>query len=239
MVTANNLNSIQRHTSAATAAVRHAAWDWPADERVEASSVPQITVGPSFVAGTMIDTEAGRKSVDDLCPGDQILTQDAGAQPIVGIRKVVVPYAVLAELSYLRPIRLPDGFLGASKPLMVSPEQRIMITSVMADLLFDDPEVFVLAKDLVGLGAEAVVPLVKQLEYFQILLADHHVIKANGVWSETLFSQHLKSNEPSMCHDWRLVEGQTLEAVQHQHMARPVLKKFEAQALFNMISAGR
>ena len=232
---ANNLR-IQSNTTSANGALYSAALLRQTDNAVSASAIPDISAASAFVARTWIETAAGQTRIQDLRAGDLVMTADAGAQPIVRMRKITMPYTRLAEQPHLKPIRLPDGFLGASRPLLVSPEQRIMISSPMAELMFDASEVLAVAKDFIGLGAEAVMPLALYLEYYQILLSDHHILKANGVTAESLFVENNEADEATHPKKWEAADDLKLGTVSHTQVARPVLKKFEVEALMTAVS---
>ncbi|PPB82476.1 Hint domain-containing protein [Albidovulum inexpectatum] len=76
---------------------------------------------PCFTAGTLIDTPAGPVPVEDLRPGDMVMTLDHGARPLhwVGRRTV-------AGSGKFAPITIEPGIFDNDIPLVVSPEHRIL-----------------------------------------------------------------------------------------------------------------
>ncbi|MEO1000420.1 MAG: Hint domain-containing protein [Pseudomonadota bacterium] len=137
------------------------------------------SVPPCFVAGTWIVTADGPRPVEALRPGDLIATRDAGLQPLrwVGGRRV-------AARGALAPIEISAGALGNRDAVRVSPNHRMLIADVQAELLFGVPEVLVAAKHLCGGRA------IRALEggevtYFHLLFDQHQIVTANGVASES------------------------------------------------------
>jgi len=92
---------------------------------------------PCFVAGTEVDTPFGPRKVDDLKPGDFVLTRDAGPQAIRWIGATTVTPEGVDD--GLRPVRIRAGALGPGIPdrdLEVSPLHRILIRAPQVPLLF-------------------------------------------------------------------------------------------------------
>lgn len=100
---------------------------------------------PCFVTGTPIITQTGECSVEDLAPGDMVLTMDHGFQPVrwVGQRTVAASGA-------LAPILFAEGALGNDVPLMVSPQHRMMMRGWRVEMNFGEAEVLVPAHSLVN-----------------------------------------------------------------------------------------
>lgn len=76
-----------------------------------------------FVRGTLIKTEDGPRYVETLKTGDMVMTQDRGLQPLVwtGGRKI-------AGVGNMAPIRFDAGVLGNIRPLLVSPQHRMLVS---------------------------------------------------------------------------------------------------------------
>lgn len=143
-----------------------------------------VTAIPCFVRGTMILTQHGEKSVEDLVAGDMIETRDNGLQPIrwIGSR------AVAAEGRHA-PIAIEAGTFGMHRRLVVSPQHRVMLTHWMAELMFGEDEVLVAAKDLVNdcsvrmLGPDDMEN--GEVEYFHLLFNQHQIIFSEGLATES------------------------------------------------------
>jgi hypothetical protein len=141
----------------------------------------QVTIKsiPCFVAGTLIRTPEGERAVEDLRPGDLVETQDDGPQPLrwIGKRRVEATGA-------LAPIRIKAGTFGNHRSLMVSPQHRVLVRDVLAELLFGEREVLVAAKDLVN---DRSVRAVEggTVEYVHLLFDDHQIVFSEGLATES------------------------------------------------------
>lgn len=143
-----------------------------------------------FGRGTMIATERGEVAIEDLRIGDRVMTRDAGAQPVRWIGATGVSAARLDLMPNLRPIRIHAGALGDGMPsrdLVVSPQHRVLVRSRIARRMFDQDEVLVAAKHLLGLDGIEVAHDLPEVEYFHLLLDQHHILTSNGAETESLF----------------------------------------------------
>jgi hypothetical protein len=134
---------------------------------------------PCFVAGTMIATPDGERPVEELRPGDLVLTKDDGPQPLRwrGTRSV-------AAVGKFAPIHIRAGTFGAHRDLLVSPLHRILIRDTLAQVLFGETEVLVAARDLVNDHS------VRrchggQVEYVHLLFDRHQVVYSQGLETES------------------------------------------------------
>ncbi|MFL4471376.1 Hint domain-containing protein [Tateyamaria armeniaca] len=175
-----------------------------------------------FVAGTLIDTDAGAVPVERLRANDRVLTLDDGPQPVIWVgQRDCIGFRADA------PITFATGSIGNTLPLAVSAQHRILIRSPQLELHFASHEVLAPAKAFVGL------PGVRQtarptVTYVHVLLRKHHVIRANGAWCESLHlgdaSTELLQAVPTFS------TALQKEGLQHRvtHTARPVLRTREA-----------
>ena len=141
-----------------------------------------------FTPGTLLETPSGLKPVETLVAGDQVVTKDSGAQPILWVGSRNVSGARLYAMPDLRPVRIRAGALGDERPqddLIVSPDHRMLLTGKAAKNLWGEDEVLVAARDLINgngvsrdMGAKSVI-------YYHLMLEHHHVLVANGVETES------------------------------------------------------
>ncbi|WP_420568509.1 Hint domain-containing protein [Thalassovita sp.] len=155
-----------------------------------------------FTPGTKIETPSGPRLVQDLREGDMVQTRDSGAQQIQWIGQRRMTGARLFAMPYLRPIRVRAGTFGLDRPdqeLLVSPDHRILLRGDAAQALFNTPEVLVAARDLVNGHTVNVDMGLREVTYIHILLPHHHVIRANGVDTESFHpaSAHFDALEDS------------------------------------------
>ncbi len=144
--------------------------------------MPKVTdtfATPCFTHGTRITTNQGEVEVQDLQPGDLVLTMDNGFQPIRWVGARSVP----AEGKFA-PVVFEIGAVGNQRPLKVSPEHRMLISDSQIEALFGEFEVLTEAKHFVN-GTTVTFAQGGDVEYFHILFDSHEVIYAEGAASES------------------------------------------------------
>ena len=134
---------------------------------------------PCFTAGTLITTPEGERAVEDLRPGDLVLTRDHGPQMLrwAGSREVVGHGA-------LAPVRFAPGALGNTRALMVSPQHRMVISGWQAELYFGTDEVLAAALHLVNGDTICRVEM-PQVRYIHLLFDRHEIVFAEGAATES------------------------------------------------------
>ncbi|WP_375550626.1 Hint domain-containing protein [Rhodophyticola porphyridii] len=141
-----------------------------------------------FTPGTRIRTENGDMTIEDLGPGDRVLTRDDGPQEVLWSGHRRMSGARLFAMPEQRPIRMRVGALGVDRPdddLIVSPEHRVLVKGRAAQDLWGEPEVLVRAADLVGDRFITVDHSLRETHYVHLMLDRHQVIWANGLEVET------------------------------------------------------
>ncbi len=135
-----------------------------------------------FTAGTKIKTALGERNIEDIKPGDRVMTRDHGLQTVrwAGSRTV-------AGVGDMAPIAFEEGTLGCSEQLLVSPNHRMLISGAMAELVCGDEEMLISAKLLVNDRT------VRRIEggfvtYVHIMFDYHEVIWANDCPSESFYA---------------------------------------------------
>ncbi len=134
---------------------------------------------PCFVAGTNIRTLNGEVPVEDLKAGDMIMTLDNGAQPLRWIGQRTVP-----GKGNLAPIRIRAGTFGSHGTLMVSPQHRVLVQDVRAEMFFGEEQVLVAAKDLINDRSVRQVQQ-EQVTYVHLLFDEHQVVWSQGLATES------------------------------------------------------
>jgi hypothetical protein len=201
-----------------------------------ASTTGEVDVGfvtidtiPCFVTGTMIETSDGEVPVEMLLPGDLVMTQDDGPQPVRWIGQRSVP-----AKGDLAPILIRKGALGHHRSLLVSPLHRVLIRDSLAELLFGEAEVLVAAKDLIN-DSTIVRRLGGNVSYVHILFDKHQVVFSDGLPTESF----LPGPQTTNCFEAQLVDE--IQAIfpeldpktgdGYSPAARRTLKTFEARLL--------
>lgn len=156
--------------------------------------IDDVSMLVCFGAGTRIQTETGQVPAGRLAPGDRVWTQDAGFQPIRWIASRKVGPAEMRADQALRPVRLAPGALGPGqpeRPLFLSPQHRLCLSGWKCELHFGAPEVLVPALSLVnGTTVRRVAPR-QGMTYVHFLLDRHHLVRSEGVISESFFPSAL------------------------------------------------
>jgi len=134
-----------------------------------------------FVAGTLIATPKGALPVETLQPRQDVITVDNGHCPILWVGE-----RTMLGVGVSAPVVFEAGAIGNDRRLVVSQNHRIMLASPLAELYFDEHEVFVPAKALVN-GTSIYTEARRQVSYYHILLPEHEVMWAEGAPCESLF----------------------------------------------------
>lgn len=140
-----------------------------------------VTPVVCFARGTRVRTPDGERLIEDLAPGDLVMTYDDGAQPVrwIGHRRMVAR-------GRFAPVEIAAGTFGDHGSLSVSQNHRILRDGPAVELLFGVDQVLVAAKHLVD-RRNVTLRQGGFVEYFHILFDRHQLVWANGMLSESLF----------------------------------------------------
>lgn len=183
---------------------------------------------PCFVTGTLIQTPTGRRPIEDLKVGDAVMTLDRGVQTInwIGTRQIdgQGPFA---------PIRFETGAVGNDRPLLVSPQHRVLISGWKAEMFYGASEVLVAAKHLVN-GHNITVAPMGEVTYHHFLCDQHELVWSDGCLTESFFPGDIMMREDTPLYEElttlfpELASGASDVIAQ---TARRVLRGFEAAVL--------
>ncbi|MGL4281262.1 MAG: Hint domain-containing protein, partial [Albidovulum sp.] len=134
---------------------------------------------PCFTPGTLIATPAGEQEVETLRAGDRVKTMDHGPQRLRWAGRCTV-----SGRRDFAPVRIAAGVFGNRRPLVVSPNHRMLLTGWQAELLFGEPSILVSAKHLVGMEGVAYAPC-DEVDYIHLLFDCHEIIFAEGAPTES------------------------------------------------------
>lgn len=155
---------------------------------ISGSALTEQTGVPCFAGGTLIETARGPQLVEHLRPGDLIRTADSGLQPLALILSRPVTTEELRRSPNLRPICLAPGSLAPRlprRPLRVSRQHRVMISSPIVGRMFGCPEVLLPALRLTGLAGVRRDDTLTPVTYFHLLFDSHQIILSGGLWTES------------------------------------------------------
>lgn len=182
---------------------------------------------PCFTRGTLIATPDGTRLVEELKPGDLVLTLDDGPQPLLLVSSGAFP-----ATGRNAPVCFKKGVLGNDRDLIVSQQHRMMISDWRAEMFFGVDDVLVAAKHLVNDDTITLCPG-EEVEYFHLLFSKHQIIWAEGVPSESYFPGHAanQADRETRREIDRLFPNLAERANQEWLTARTVARQFEASLL--------
>ncbi|WP_339692922.1 Hint domain-containing protein [Celeribacter baekdonensis] len=138
-----------------------------------------------FGPGVMIETAEGPQPVEWLRSGDLLLTRDQGYQPLLWAGR-----SALNETNVTNPVRIFAGALGERTPerdLILSPDHHILLSAPQIEVYFAESEVFVPVSDVATEAEIAFAIPNPQYAYCHLLMKEHEVLLAEGIWIESLF----------------------------------------------------
>ncbi|WP_370228634.1 Hint domain-containing protein [Cognatishimia sp.] len=142
-----------------------------------------------FAQGTLIRTQDGETTVEDLREGQRVITEN-GSSAICKILSRTLSRRDLRRCPSMRPIRLVAGALGMGLPrndLILSPQHKVLIPAGKRAVVAGVSDALVPAKKLQSLPGVFTDPAIKSVTYFHILLDAHEIIYANGAPTESLY----------------------------------------------------
>lgn len=188
------MDLIQSHMNAnrtQIASVKLGTHDGTVWERLVPAEFDQPLVKPPicFTAGTLIRTDKGAVPVETLQTRDKVWTLDDGFQPLVWVGSRKLSPQVLTDNPNWHPIRIAARTLSPCQEshILVSPQHRFLIDSIIAERMFGERQVMIPAKGLLDCDGVSVERHDEGIEYFHLLFRRHCIIEANGILAESMF----------------------------------------------------
>ena len=181
-----------------------------------------------FVAGTLIHAKVGLTLVEDLMPGDAVLTADHGFQPVLWCARRRVPGRGAAA-----PVRIKAGALGNSRDLWLSQQHRVLLSDTRTEMFFGMGEALVAAVHLINHQTITIEPC-DHVDYIHLLFDRHELIFSESILTE---SYHPGAYGLSLLCDATRAEVLALfpelatDAFAYGQTARPCLRGWEARML--------
>lgn len=154
---------------------------WPVEDITGHGGWDSPMMAEGMVAGTLVATEMGWLPVEDLRPGDRVVTFDNGMVPV---RDAAVSQLMTGGSRVPRaywPLSVPEKALGNRKEMLLLPEQSVLIESDEGEDLFGDPFLLVAASALDGYcGIERVAPAT-EMKIVTLRFDSEEVVYANGM----------------------------------------------------------
>ena len=157
---------------------------WPAAFAAAATNsghLPGQTIGEGLIAGTLVATELGWQPVEDLQPGDRVVTFDSGMRPLKAVNKSVLHSAAEAAPRQVWPMQVPAGALGNRTAMALLPGQPVLIESDAAEALYGDAFPMVPAGVLEGHNGITRTPPAKECVIVALEFDEDEVVYANGM----------------------------------------------------------
>ncbi len=203
-------------------------------------AMPRITMQAGFIglsrviepvglvagigAGTPIETPHGPRPIEDLRPGDHVLTE-RGPLPVRAVPGREVPCA-----GHFAPLRLRAPFLGLRHAITLAPEQRILLAGSEIEYLFGHERVLCELGQLQKLRITMPETRSKRMRMYQLLLDRPAILNAAGCRIESLDIGRIR-NAPGLVATSILSGLRRDELPLHESPACPVLAPHEARAL--------
>ncbi|KIC09272.1 type I secretion protein [Leisingera sp. ANG-M1] len=156
------------------------------------SSGPQLFAAgvPCFTPDVLIATKRGAVPAGQIRAGDLLQTADNGFQPVLWVGKRSLSPAELEQNPHLKPYCLhPGGLLSPERPMLLSPQHRLLAGRRAFDPGSRQDECFLPAKLLAEVDAACaqLVRSVKPVTYVHLMTERHEVIFAEGIATETFW----------------------------------------------------
>lgn len=165
-------------------------------EVISTQEGPSVAYGalaspPCFTTDALIATPTGDVAVQELRPGDLVLTRDHGAQPLKWLGCARFPASLVSRDLRFRPVIVRAGAFGPGRPahdMSLSPQHRVLVEDWRAPLFFGEAEVLVPIIHLVNDHSILQDTRSKDVAYFHLLFDRHEIICANGLSCESLLA---------------------------------------------------
>ncbi|WP_254054779.1 Hint domain-containing protein [Pseudophaeobacter sp. EL27] len=145
---------------------------------------------PCFTPEALLATKRGAVPAGHIKVGDLLQTADNGYQPVIWVGKRTLSPAELAERPHLKPFCLrPDGLLSPERPLLLSPQHRLLLNRKTFERDISFGESFVSAKLLAEIDGNCRQQTESShgVTYVHLMTEHHEVVFAEGIATETFW----------------------------------------------------
>jgi hypothetical protein len=160
------------------------------DGRQIAPALPLFEDAASaFARGTLLDTDNGPMAIEDLLPGDRVITADNEALPVTWIGSTtVVPGHSRPDIRPMTLTRIMEGSFGMARPmsyLIAGPAARLMCTPAhLRAVTGGQPVLTPVSEFHDGVNVIRTAPPTA-VQLYHLCLPRHAVIKLSGLEFET------------------------------------------------------
>lgn len=133
-----------------------------------------------LTSGTRVATSMGWRPAEAITVGDEVLTFDNGAQLVTAVSRGT-HFAAAGDLpAFAVPVHVPMGAIGNEEPMVLLPEQIVMLESDAAETLTGDPFALVPAKTLEGFRGIDRIRGIRPVEVISLHFENDEVLFAEG-----------------------------------------------------------
>lgn len=159
----------------------------------QVDTIPELfAIGiPCFTPGALIITDMGERPVEDIRPGDRVLTADNGFQPVRWVGCRTLDAADLAARPELKPVVIRKGAFGNARKMLVSPQHGFVMKTDSGERLIRAKH----AAELYGGQIARIDRTCEAVTYVHIMFDRHEIVFAEGTRTEAFYPgpQALKS----------------------------------------------
>ncbi len=138
---------------------------------------------PCFTPGTLILTAHGEIAVENIHPGDMVMTVDNGLQPVRWVGTRSLTQIDLADRPNLRPIILRKNAFGNRRKICVSPQHAVIRKPGAADTLIRAKH----AAEVLGGEYARIDKHCERVTYIHLMFDQHELIYAEGAQTESFY----------------------------------------------------
>lgn len=132
-----------------------------------------------FTSGTRVATAQGWRPIEAIAVGDRVMTFDNGLQTVVAATRGT-HFAAGDLPDFAVPIHVPIGAIGNEEPMVLLPEQIVMLESDTAEAVIGDPFALVPAKVFEGFRGIDRIRGLRPVEVVSLHFDNDEVIFADG-----------------------------------------------------------
>lgn len=184
------------------------------ENTVSAPAIPMFqNAFAAFGRGAIVRTEAGPMAIEDLIPGDRILTTDRGYQTLLWRGAICLrPDSEVGKMT-----RITTDAMGYARPsldLVLGPAARILHKNPAIKVLTGADAALIPAQDFVDGSQIIALNPMSTVQCYQLGFAHHTCITVNGIDVETL--------HPGPAHTLKNMAGMAIDfASLFPHMPTP------------------
>ncbi|MFD2174461.1 Hint domain-containing protein [Rhodobacter lacus] len=146
----------------------------------QAGTISDRGLAEGIVAGTHIATAMGWRPAEAIAVNDLVMTFDHGLRPVRRVRRSPLFAGPSACPRPLKPLAVPTDALGNGAPMLLLPEQSVLVESDLAEIRYGDPFALIPAAALEGWrGIDRITPH-QRIEVVVLECDEDEVLYANG-----------------------------------------------------------